>query len=588
MRPWRLKLGTKILLPAIALFLVFATAVVTGFTQLHVRRVDARVVDDLESHARLMRAMLGEKEQEISLHARFLADMVNLSETIEDPPGGRSVLIYLLEYLRSKHVETRLYRVPPPTPTADAALVRKGFLGIRTTALVSGEADSRPVARIASVAPVERETGITEVVLATSDLDRRYLEELKARIGSDVSLIVGGEITASTLPGPECLEALGEFARQSRSRGPAGESGPLLGRIDCQGGPHRVILSPFEVGFMTVGVYAQSLSQVDLLAEIHRLRRYALITAGVMLAVAVLIYTWVVRRITRPLRGLSMAARNVAAGDLGGSVEVRTADEVGELGRTFNNMVRELRESRRQLEDHHQRAMERADRLATIGELASGIAHEIRNPLAGISGAMELMRAGRGFKQNRGEILDEVMNQIRRLENLTRDLLSYSRPAHPKPAPQSMNHILESTLFLLETAPEHSGVTIVKNYDPELPAANVDSSQIQQVFLNILLNALQAMPDGGEISLTTSAETENGRPRIRVQIEDQGIGMSPECLRRAVTPFFTTKHRGTGLGLSIAQRIMDSHDGTVDIKSVEGEGTTFILSFPVYQLTDPS
>jgi len=571
--PWHSRLATKVLLPAIALFVVFATVVVIGFTNLHTGSVDAKIVSDLESHNVLMQNLLLEKEQDIALHARFLADMVNLTDAIEDSPGGRSVLIYLLEYLQGKRVETRLYRGSPSSETSYSPLVRKGFLGIRATALLSVGPDGGPATLLASVAPVERRTGITEVVLASSNLDRAYLEELKGRIGSDISLIVGGEIAASTLPESGCLDALSAFAAESHGRS--------LGRIECESGPHRVLLSPFEIGFRKAGVYAMSVSLVDLLGQTRRIRNYTLTTAAGVLAVVVLIYIWIVRRITRPVQNLSMAAHGVAAGDLSAKIETRSADEVGELGRSFNTMVRQLQQSRRQLEEHHERAMERADRLATIGELASGIAHEIRNPLAGISGAMDLLRTEEGIAGDRQEMLDEVMKQIRRLENLTRDLLSYSRPGDPKPAPCSMNDLLESTLFLLETARERPDVKIKKRYAEDLPLVSVDPNQIQQVFLNILLNAVQAMPDGGDVTLATSVTGDDGNRRVLVEIEDQGAGMSPEVLRKAVTPFFTTKHRGTGLGLAIAQRIIDSHGGTLEILSAAGKGTTFCLSFPV-------
>ncbi len=177
------------------------------------------------------------------------------------------------------------------------------------------------------------------------------------------------------------------------------------------------------------------------------------------------------------------------------------------------------------------------------------------------------------------EILDEVLKQIDRMEKLTKDLLSYSKPYEPKLLTCSVNEILDETLFLMELSQEHPNLAIRKEYDEALPEAEVDPRQIQQVFLNLLVNAAQAMPEGGEVRIRTGTADEGGGRCLWVEIADDGPGMSAETLRRAMDPFFTTKHKGTGLGLSIVQKIMESHGGTLTVQNPPSGGTTCRLSF---------
>jgi signal transduction histidine kinase len=577
----KLRLGTKILLPTTALFVGSAILVIAGFSRMYSANIEASIDESLHTDGHLVRELIRAQEQQLTMRTRLLADMLNLSESYGSTSVGRSALIYLLQYLRDDGVAAEVYRSPAAAGTDYHALLGKGFLGVRSTTLVLRHDEEGPALELASVAPVETVVGVTRVTLTTSRLDLSFLEELERRVGDDLTLVHAGQNLASTLEDPACGAALAEMSLVRPEGERSGDDGARLETLECADGPHRVLLRPLEVGFGGEARYALSVPLTPLVRAKGRIWRNTLLAAGLALALALLIYSLLVRRITRPLQDLSDLTRDVAAGNLERRAAIVSGDEVGELGASFNTMVERLEESRREIEMLHQREMQRADRLASIGELASGVAHEIRNPLTGISGAIHVLRDEGSFAAGHGGILDEVLRQIDRMEQLTKDLLSYSRPAPPQPEPSSLNGILDEVLTLLGSVCMRSGIRIVKDYDEGLPTVTVDPRQVQQVFLNIILNATQAMTKGGEIRVGTELRSDNEHRRARVTIADSGPGMSPETLDRALDPFYTTKHRGTGLGLAIAKQIMDSHRGSLIVESREGEGTTMSLEFPL-------
>ena len=215
----------------------------------------------------------------------------------------------------------------------------------------------------------------------------------------------------------------------------------------------------------------------------------------------------------------------------------------------------------------------RADKLATLGQLAAGIAHEIRNPLAGISGAVQILRED-AEGESRREIFGEIVERINRLDAAIGNFLRFARPAPLQFSPTDMNAIVQSVLFLVSKQAESQGVSIVEEYDDSLPIIMADSEQMQQVILNIALNSLQAIRDGGgRIRFRTF---QGGKPaQIVVEISDTGIGIPDDKLEQIFAPYFTTKSEGTGLGLSIAQRIVEEHGGNISVESEVGKGTVF-------------
>lgn len=217
-----------------------------------------------------------------------------------------------------------------------------------------------------------------------------------------------------------------------------------------------------------------------------------------------------------------------------------------------------------------------AEHLAQIGQLAASLAHEIKNPLAGISGAIQIIRDSASLEAAHRPVLDEVLRQVHRLDQTVKDLLVYARPKPPKFRKVNLEQLLARALPVLREQPEMHRIRFeYVNHQP-LPMLMVDENQLEQVLTNLLLNAAQASADHGLVRLTTMVRPEG----VRLIVEDHGHGMDEEVRRRATEPFFTTKAKGTGLGLPICRKIVETHGGTLTISSSVGEGTEVMVDLP--------
>lgn len=221
----------------------------------------------------------------------------------------------------------------------------------------------------------------------------------------------------------------------------------------------------------------------------------------------------------------------------------------------------------------------RTEHLAEIGQLAASLAHELKNPLAGISGAVQVIRDDLSTDDPHRPVLDEVLRQINRLDNTVKDLLAYARPKAPVIVPCRIDLVLERTTALLRREPAFKRVRLEVTCQRDIDLA-ADEHQLEQVLVNLLLNAAQASEPGGCVRLTVA----NDGDEALISVEDEGSGMEPETLRRALEPFFTTKARGTGLGLSICRRIISAHGGALDIHSQPGAGTRVDVRMPRQEL----
>jgi signal transduction histidine kinase len=304
--------------------------------------------------------------------------------------------------------------------------------------------------------------------------------------------------------------------------------------------------------------------------------------AAVMICIG--LGTWIMVRtmIDRRVAPLVQTMRKVEAGDLSARADVRGEDEIGEFTMRFNAMVSELEAAQADLRSYHAEQMEKAERLASLGQLAAGLAHEIKNPLAGIAGAIHIIADELREDDSRKEIFDEVLVQVDRLERTVKDLLNFARPPKPELRWASVSELLSGTLALLTPQMKEQDIHVVSRFSAHVPDAKVDAKQIQQVFLNLMLNAIQAMPNGGTLEIATQLEARPPHKNlfVRADITDTGYGVEREALGQIFGPFFTTKHKGTGLGLSIAARIVEEHGGFIDVESRPGEGSCFSVFVP--------
>jgi hypothetical protein len=281
----------------------------------------------------------------------------------------------------------------------------------------------------------------------------------------------------------------------------------------------------------------------------------------------------------------------VEAGDLSVRSEEKGAGEFAYLSGGFNNMISALESTKRELEMYHMQQMEKAAKLASLGEIVSGIAHEIKNPLAGISCAMQVLYTEFQADDNKKVIISEVLNQINRLDKIVKDLLSYAKPGIPRIAPSRVSEVLGKALFFVNAEAERSRVRIVNAVDGELPELLMDPNQIQQVFMNIIINAIQAMTEGGGLTISASVEPRSSLRGVAkapetdtvmaVSFRDTGKGIPQDEIAHIFDPFYTKKTRGTGLGLSISQKIIQEHGGVITVSSVPGEGSTFTIYLPM-------
>jgi signal transduction histidine kinase len=308
-------------------------------------------------------------------------------------------------------------------------------------------------------------------------------------------------------------------------------------------------------------------------------RHAVLVLAGggaiAVCATLIFVLAWFVQR---PMVELQEKIARVGEGDLDVSVSfAKRNDEIGSLGRNFNQMVAQLRESRYEIQHMHQTQISRAEYFATLGELAAGLAHEIRNPLAGIAGVVEVIARDLPATSPARPVVKDVRVEIAQINRILTDLLQTVRPHRPDLRFSDLNTTVEDAVIRARQQALSKSIEIVFKKDSTLPEIEHDSNQVRQVLLNLLLNAIQSIDGHGRITVETKASTEGAS----ISISDNGRGISPEHLPNIFRPFYTTKGGGTGLGLSFARRIVEEHMGRIDVTSVVGEGTQFMVSLPL-------
>lgn len=401
-----------------------------------------------------------------------------------------------------------------------------------------------------------------------------YLSKAREKGINEINIInTDGEIIDSSDP-----EKIGKIRELKKlEKGIHAVRRPVGGAVLSQK-PYEVVV-PVIVGDEQLG-YVQINMLLDNIRDIQHanfIRR--LFATGMVFAVGIALIIFLARRYTTPIHNLVNDFKRVSAGDLSVTIPVESRDEIGELAAGFNNMVEKLRE-REALE----KRLNEAEHLSRVGQLASGIAHEIRNPLNYISLAIDHLKTE--MLPNCGdkcaeltELTDKIKEEVRRANYMVLNFMNYGRPLKLRRSLIPYGELLAKVLPLVNDRMAEKHIRIEQSIDSDLPPLWVDQELMRNCILNFLNNAAQAMNDSGIIHLGAAVDERNHQ--VRLTFADQGSGIQEEDMAKIFQPYFTTKDVGIGLGLAITERIIKEHGGEITVASRPGEGTTFTVLLPL-------
>lgn len=382
--------------------------------------------------------------------------------------------------------------------------------------------------------------------------------------GADVIIYrPNGEVIATTLPRNE-LNELMQIITISKV------DYPIIQNISYKNHPYKIAYRRYKE------LYTDQYAILTLMAsieDINQAKKQSAITIGLVAVSAIIMITIIgsiiAINITAPVKKLLYATERLSAGDLNAEVKVKTKDEIGLLARSFDQMTKELKLSRDKLIQ--------SEKLAAVGKLSAGIAHEIRNPLTSMKMIIQLLRKKVQHDESAKESVQIILNEIDRLELIVSGFLDFAKPLELTLKPTNLTDVISEVIGLMQDNLRHRKINLVEKFDDDIPEIMLDENRMKQVFMNIILNSMQAMPNGGDIIIKCGYnQTEQ---KIYIEISDTGIGMSQSVLDHVFEPFFSSKPNGTGMGLANVKKIIDLHNGNIKIESIEGKGTKVIILF---------
>lgn len=612
------RLRAKLILPYVALTLLMASLGLFVTTRLVVASVRERFLNRLNEASRVTADGIVRFEEDQVDRLRRLTFTVGVSEAILNGDSAELEALLLGTILNDKvdlltvvNREGREIRsfiaLPDGTnaPSAGADLSREELVSRVLAGQVDDLGDKYAGIRtlnnglyLITSAPVPNRDGeIVGVMLIGTRLDR-ILTEVQAQGLAEIVLLTndGSQIIRMTLPDTiqgrdELLLTAAEAADLNPSR---------LDTLTLNLRGYEALYAPLIIRQERAGILAVLLPN-DYVVATETANRgtfiglFTLITLVVVLAGAGLY-----QNIARPMVRLRDVSQAIAGGDLEQRLNLNRSDEIGELATAFDHMALRLRErtaeARRlyeetvernqQLQDINSRLQSaqlqliQSEKLAAVGQLTAGIVHDVKNPLAVIKGLAEILQEEPGLNHFAREQLINIRDNAGRANAIVNDLLTFARQSTPEFSERDLRETVQASLRLTEYLVRKAHVRA----SLELPAEPVflfyDAQQIEQVLINLIQNATQAMPNGGQLVITLTAAAD----QVTLSVRDTGVGIPPENLRRIFDPFFTTKgDDGTGLGLSVSYGIIARHHGNIRVESTVGQGTTFIITLPVKQ-----
>jgi two-component system NtrC family sensor kinase len=474
--------------------------------------------------------------------------------------------------------------VIPPELIASTGLAAQACIDIldtpKASTILCDPSEGRAGLALVGVTPViggdGRVLGAT-IAFHMVNNDFTLVDQIKDAAGVDTATIFHGDLRVSTnVLTPEGKRAIGTRISEEVAQIVLGQARPFTGPAFVVNENYITRYDPVldhlgrVVGSLYVGVRQSAFNKlVNTFYE-----RIVLVALATILA-TFLLANPVSRRITRPLkelRDLAGANRRVAAGDMSVRVPVRAGGDVGQLARSFNTMLDELQATHDQLVH--------SEKLASLGQLAAGVAHELNNPLATVLLYSDILLRECPPDDPRRADLEMIVGETKRCKGIVASLLDFARQNQVEAQPTDLNALIRSVVEVQQKREFYAGITVVTDLDPNLPRIEADHAQLQEVFVNLMSNGVDAMPTGGTLTLRTRS---GPGAMVTVEVADSGEGIPPEHLSKLFTPFFSTKPvgKGTGLGLAIVYGIIKMHRGQISVRSQVGQGTTFTIQLPV-------
>ena len=440
---------------------------------------------------------------------------------------------------------------------------------------------------IVSIPVSGRDGGLIGTLTFGSAIRSVDVREFRASSQSEIVLLADRRVITSTAPPDPHLDFPSIFEECLRAPAPGTPHTPIKeimlggGHYYCSAGKFPSLSAKGTLGYLILCAYEQPLRSLQGTQQ----TLLSVSAIGILLGTA---FIWfLVRKVTQPLRELSISAEAVGKGDFSRRVEVTSRDECGELAAIFNQMTENVKRSREQLEQtvdtlkSTQAQLIQSEKLSGIGEFVAGVAHELNNPLTSVMGFSELLARADTDPQHK-RFLEMISKSAQRCHKIVQSLLSFARRRAPERKLSSINELVESAVEFLQYQLRTSNIEVTSRLDAHLPKAMVDPHQIQQVFLNIINNARQAIESHqpkGSIRITTEICGQIGR----ITFQDNGPGIDEKNLSKVFDPFFTTKEvgKGTGLGLSLSYGMIKEHGGTITVRSKAGEGALFVIELPL-------
>ncbi len=593
----RLSFRTKVIVPVVAMMILLLAASMWLVERQITKQLQEDAAQSLFTADSMLKKWQETRANDFSL--RFFnivkESRIQAVAKTEDPATGRHLLDDLIgentaDVLGLSSVDGNL----PPEAAARDPLLNLEEFKTGCAATMAQAAKGQPTVntircgnKLYDVVSIPIRVDNNVIGVMTFGLENTIAGEFKQLTHSDLVLFSDGRVISSTLARAGLDTRL--MAKLSQLAGlpahPGFDPDEEITLDDehflCRAGSLSAQDRAHPLNYLILSSYERPLQALESILQ----RILSISALGILLGTAGIWF--LVRKVTAPLEELRDSAEAVGRGDFSRRVEVRTRDECGELAQVFNQMTENLKNSRAELEatvetlKSTQAQLIQSEKLSGIGEFVAGVAHELNNPLTAVMGFSELLKM-QDTHPERSKQLDLIFKSARRCQKIVQSLLSFARRHRPERKAVCVNSLIEEAVDILQYQLRTSNIEVTTHLDPDLPQAMVDPHQIQQVFLNIINNARQAMEARkakGQILITSEARAGS----VWITFQDNGPGIPREHLSKIFDPFFTTKEvgKGTGLGLSICYGIIKEHGGTITPASRPGEGATFLIELPI-------